>query len=85
MTIFLTLNFSFSVLRTSPLTEAQVLPLVQIEAADRRFDFWKAPRSGSGADIMVHAENLLHLQDLLRELEIEFETMIEDVERYYLD
>ena len=34
---------------------------------------------------MVHAENLLHLQDLLRELEIEFETMIEDVERYYME
>ena len=56
------------------------MPLTHLEV-DRRFDFWKDPRSGSGADIMVHAENLEHLRDLLEKLEIEFETMIEDVER----
>jgi len=74
------LSNRFSVLRTSALSNDQVQSLLALDH-DHRFDFWKFPRPGFGSDIMTHADNLEHLGSILDDLEVKFETMIEDVEK----
>jgi hypothetical protein len=45
------------------------------------FQFWKSPRTGAGADIMASPEKIDDLKKILNELNIDFKTMVEDVEK----
>ena len=70
----------FSVLRTSPLNPEQSLSLHELDSSEE-FQFWKSPRTGAGADIMASPDKIDDLKKILNELGINFETMVEDVEK----
>jgi hypothetical protein len=70
----------FSVLRTSSLSPEQSLSLHELDSREE-FQFWKSPRTGAGADIMASPDKISDLKKILKELNIDFETMVEDVEK----
>ena len=67
--------------RTSTLTSDQVQSLLDLDHDDNRFEFWKIPRPGFGSDIMTHADNFHHLKKILDDIDVAYETMIDDIEK----
>jgi hypothetical protein len=61
------------------LTAEQSLSLHNLESQGK-FQFWKSPRIGSGSDIMAAPEQIHELKSILKNLNIQFETMVEDVQ-----
>ncbi len=67
-------------LRTASLTQGQANFLKQVEIKSG-YDFWKSPRAGYSADIMASPGQLAALQELLSDSHINFEVMVDDVEK----
>jgi hypothetical protein len=65
------------VLRTAALSAEQTSSLIGLES---QFQFWRSPRVGSVADIMAAPEKVHTLKAILQNLNIHFETMVDDVE-----
>ena len=70
----------YQVLKTMPLAKpaAEFLQTLQIET---NLDFWKDPIPGRSADISASPEFLPHLKQMLAEHNIDFEVMIEDLQK----
>lgn len=70
---------NYSVIRTQGLTADQVSTLRNLIQSDK-YDFWREPRVGKVADIMVAPHEALLLKDFLTRKQIQHHTIIKDVQ-----
>merc|ERR1712021_264356 len=81
----------YKVFRTSALTEEDVSQLTRLRESpmlnkmDDRMDFWTEPRVGRSLDINVPPKMQPAVESWLRHYNIEYTTMVEDVEKLIQD
>ncbi|XP_023242808.1 uncharacterized protein LOC111640950 [Centruroides sculpturatus] len=72
---------NFTVLRITPLTEGHVRLLVKFEE-DLELDFWTKPSSiNKSFDVMIPPEKINRMINILRENDINFYTLNDDIQK----